>query len=105
MNTVKITALRQTIYEDLIDRYELPQTEACTILVGQSWICRQATCPKDFCPHAWQSLYPYVFALAHHADHLHDSWMKDPHSALVSCNDGFRPMSFLLEVIDQKETL
>ncbi|WP_296241708.1 TIGR04076 family protein [uncultured Faecalicoccus sp.] len=99
MKPIKITALRQTTYEDLMDQYEIPQTEACSLQIGQSWICHEAACPEGFCPSAWQSLYPYVFALANGAHHLHDSWMKDPQSALVSCNDGFRPMSFLLEVI------
>ena len=29
-----------------------------------------------------------------------DGWMKNPASAMISCNDGFRPVSFLLEAID-----
>ena len=29
-----------------------------------------------------------------------DGWMKNPHSALLSCNDGFRPVSFLLETVE-----
>jgi uncharacterized repeat protein (TIGR04076 family) len=27
--------------------------------------------------------------------------MKDPYSALVSCNDGFRPVSFLVEALPE----
>jgi uncharacterized repeat protein (TIGR04076 family) len=26
--------------------------------------------------------------------------MKNKHSAMISCNDGFRPVSFLIETID-----
>ena len=26
-------------------------------------------------------------------------WMKNPLSAMISCNDGFRPVSFYIEVI------
>ena len=29
-----------------------------------------------------------------------DGWMKNPHSAMISCNDGFRPVSFYIEVIE-----
>ena len=29
-----------------------------------------------------------------------DGWMKNPRSAMTSCNDGFRPVSFLLETLD-----
>ena len=46
MNKVLITALRQTIYRDLMEEYD------------------------------------------------------NPMSAMISCNDGFRPFSFYLEVID-----
>ena len=28
-------------------------------------------------------------------------WMKDPRSAMISCNDGFRPVSFLIEALDE----
>ena len=28
--------------------------------------------------------------------------MKNPKSAMLSCNDGFRPVSFLLEALDEE---
>lgn len=31
---------------------------------------------------------------------FYDGWMKNERSAMISCNDGFRPVSFLIEVID-----
>lgn len=43
-----------------------------------------------------------TFALAHGATDFFDGWMKDSRSALISCNDGFRPVSFLLEVMEEK---
>ena len=27
--------------------------------------------------------------------------MKNPRSAMLSCNDGFRPVTFLLEALDE----
>ncbi len=30
--------------------------------------------------------------------------MKNPKSAMVSCNDGFRPVSFLLEALETDAT-
>ena len=30
-------------------------------------------------------------------------WMKNPMSAMISCNDGFRPFSFYIEAIDGKD--
>lgn len=34
---------------------------------------------------------------------FYDGWMKNPKSAMISCNDGFRPVSFLIEVIEEAE--
>ena len=42
---------------------------------------------------------PFVTALAAGGGNFFDGWMKDPHSAMISCNDGFRPVSFLLETV------
>ena len=44
---------------------------------------------------------PFVMALSHGAENLYDGWMKDKRSAMISCNDGFRPVSFLLEATDE----
>ncbi len=29
--------------------------------------------------------------------------MKNPMSAMISCNDGFRPFSFYIEVVEQAQ--
>ena len=99
MKKVLIKALIQSEYKDLMEKFENPLNEPCPLKVGQHWISEEATMPKDFCPSAWQSLYPYIFALANGATALFDGWMKDSNTALVSCNDGFRPMSFYLQVL------
>ena len=31
---------------------------------------------------------------------FYDGWMKNPYSAMISCNDGFRPVSFYLELAE-----
>ena len=100
MKKVRITALRQTVYADLIEKYENPLLHACFIQEGQTWISQDACCPSGFCESAWMNLYPYVLALASGAKDLHDGWMKDPKSAMISCNDGFRPFSFFLETVE-----
>lgn len=44
---------------------------------------------------------PFTRALARGEGNFYDGWMKDPFSALISCNDGFRPVSFYLEALNQ----
>ena len=42
-----------------------------------------------------------MLALAHGAENFYDGWMKNKKSAMISCNDGFRPVSFLIEALDE----
>jgi uncharacterized repeat protein (TIGR04076 family) len=39
----------------------------------------------------------FVEALSRGEGNFYDGWMRNPYSAMISCNDGFRPVSFLLE--------
>ena len=62
----------------------------------------QRTLPIRLLPKRLAELIPLCFALAHGTTDFFDGWMKDSRSALISCNDGFRPVSFLLEVMEEK---
>lgn len=101
MKKVKITALRQTAYPDLIAEYENPIEHACDIQQGQTWTSVDGKCPEGLCPSAWLSMREFVEALAEGRGNFYDGWMKNPMSAMISCNDGFRPFSFYIEAIDE----
>ena len=101
MIKVRITILKQTIYQDLIKQYENPIPEHCSMRVGDVFIVDNLSRPEGFCPSAWDTLSPYIDDLLHGKGNFYDGWMKNPMSALLSCDDGFRPMSFLLEAIDE----
>ncbi|MBR1798436.1 MAG: TIGR04076 family protein [Bacteroidales bacterium] len=100
MYNVKITALRQTTYPDLSAAYEHPQPVPCELTVGQTWVAVSGQRPEHFCDSAWQTLCPFVEALARGEGGFYGQWMLNSHSAMLSCNDGFRPMTFLIERID-----
>lgn len=97
MKNVKITAIRKTVYTDLVALYENPIEHACDIDVGMSWVSVDGECPEGFCLSAWESMAYFVKELAMGRGNFYDGWMKDPHSAMISCNDGFRPVSFYIE--------
>ncbi|MBQ6375228.1 MAG: TIGR04076 family protein [Clostridia bacterium] len=101
MKKVRITAVKAARYDDLIEKYENPIEHACSVRVGQTYIANGWQMPEGFCPSAWDSVSPFVMALAHGGENFYDGWMKDPGSAMISCNDGFRPVSFLLEALDE----
>ena len=99
MKRVKITAIRKACYPDLMAQYENPIQHACDVEEGMAWISENGEKPADLCQSAWESMEPFVQALARGGGNFYDGWMKDPYSAMISCNDGFRPVSFYIEVI------
>ena len=101
MKTVKITAIRKASYPDLMARYENPMEHACIVEEGQVWLSRNGEKPAGFCQSAWESMREFAEALANGGGNFYDGWMKDPYSAMISCNDGFRPVSFYLEALEE----
>ncbi len=102
MKKVRITAVRQTCYPDLMAKYENPIQHACHIREGQVWVANGWSKPEGLCNSAWESMSAFVMALAHGGGDFYDGWMKNPRSAMISCNDGFRPVSFYIEALDQE---
>ena len=101
MKKVKITVMRKACYPDLMEQYENPIEHACDVQEGQVFIANGWQKPEHFCDSAWDCVSPFVMTLAHGGADIYDGWMKNPRSAMISCNDGFRPVSFLLEALDE----
>ncbi len=99
MKRVRITVKRIAEYRDLMAEYENPIEHTCDMRLGQTFIVEDYTKPEGMCDSAWETLYPFVKELAEGGGNFFDGWMKNPHSAMLSCNDGFRPVSFYVEVI------
>lgn len=103
MKKVKIAVMKMVCYTDLMEKYENPILDACNMKLGQTFIANGWEKPKDFCDSAWGSISPFVMTLAYGGENIYDGWMKNKKSAMISCNDGFRPVSFLLEAMDEDE--
>lgn len=100
MRRIKITVMKMARYDDLIDKYENPIEHACDMELGKVFIAEGWKKPEGFCDSAWDSISPFVMALSYGAEDLYDGWMKNRRSAMISCNDGFRPVSFLIEAVE-----
>ena len=98
---IRITVMKKACYQDLIEKYENPLEKPCCMDLGQVFVANGWKKPEGFCDSAWETLSPFVMALSHGAEDLYDGWMKNKKSALLSCNDGFRPVSFLLETLEE----
>lgn len=100
MKKCKITVMRVAKYDDLINKYENHLENPCDMTEGQIFIANGWEKPKGLCQSAWESMSPFVMALSYGARNIYDGWMKNESSVMISCNDGFRPVSFLIEVIE-----
>ena len=100
MKRVKITVMRITQYEDLMAQYENHIEHTCDMHLGQSFIVENCTKPENMCQSAWETLLPFITELSAGGGNFFDGWMQNHHSAMLSCNDGFRPVSFYIETIE-----
>ena len=96
---IKITVMKIACYKDLIDKYENPILHACDMKLGQVFMLEELKKPNDMCDSAWVTIYPFVRDLFDGKEDFFDGWMKNKKSAMISCNDGFRPVSFYIEVV------
>lgn len=94
--------MRKAFYADLAAKYENQIEHACDMQEGMVFIANGWTKPEGLCQAAWDSMSPFVMTLCHGGSNLYDGWMKNPKSAMISCNDGFRPVSFLIETLDEE---
>ena len=102
MKKVRITAVRKNEYTDLMEKYENPIEHACDLNEGYVWISVGGERPDGLCLSAWESMSQFVLTLSQGGGNFYDGWMKNPFSAMISCNDGFRPVSFYLETIEEE---
>lgn len=101
MKKCRITIIRKVCHKDLMEMYENPIEHACDMQEGQMFIANGWQKPEGLCDSAWETMSPFVMTLAHGGSNIYNGWMKNPKSAMISCNDGFRPVSFLIETMEE----
>ena len=107
MKKVKITVLKTTLDPELAAEYGIQGLGACPMhRAGQIFYADYAK-PEGFCDEAWKAIYQYVFALAHGIRDLFyfSDWIRVPGVAVVSCNDGLRPVIFKLEATEEESEI
>ncbi len=100
MKKVKITVLKTTLDKELAEEYGIDGLTVCPMMKAGDVFYADYAKPQGFCDEAWKAIYQYVFALAHGADKAlfyYGDWIKKPGVAIVSCNDGLRPVIMKLE--------
>ena len=102
MKKVRITVMRMACYTDLMALYENPMDHPCHMKMGQVFIANGWEKPDGMCDSAWETMSPFVMTLAYGGEDIYSGWMKNKRSAMISCNDGFRPVSFYLEALEEE---
>ncbi len=100
MSKVRITVKKIVTHQELIDEYEIIGVEPCLMKLGDTFVSLDGEMPKEFCVEAWRCIEEYVLRLSKGETNIFGKWLKNEKSLILSCNDGCRPVSFLLEVID-----
>lgn len=103
MNRCKITVLKTHFDEELAKEYGAKGVGKCPAHeIGQVFF-GDFTKPDGFCDEAWKAIYQYVFALSHGSGvFYYGDWIDKPGVAIVSCNDGLRPVIFKVESTDME---
>jgi uncharacterized repeat protein (TIGR04076 family) len=101
LSKCKITVLKVTVNQDLVDEYLDVEGEfvPCErFKAGQEFVIEQPFgMPEDFCPWAWADIRKEILSIATGADR---PWIKQRGTEIAGCTDWFRPVYFKIERID-----
>ena len=96
--SVKITVLKRLVLSDL-DKYKKEPSVACALFNdGQEFVSKGIQIPEGFCSWAWADIQRDVAVLALNGNF---DWVKDEGIGISCCTDGFRPVIFKLERMEE----
>jgi len=99
MNKCKITVLKRTINQDIVDEYLNEEVRPCEIFQdGQEFVVESPFAPpQGFCAWAWADMRKDIFTVVLGGDF---PWAKQPGVTITCCTDGSRPVIFKIERVD-----
>jgi uncharacterized repeat protein (TIGR04076 family) len=99
MERLKITVLRRAVYEDLAAEHAVNPARKCELFSdGQSFVANPWDSGAFPCGWAWNDMQKQIQTVANGGSF--EGWMKRPRSVVACCTDGFRPVTFLVEMVD-----
>lgn len=89
----KITVIKKVLFSDLGEKYSQEKVNICSRFEeGQEIIVTSPySPPENFCAWAWADIRPSI----------HSVFFGGRKSSIVCCTDGFRPVVFNVERIDE----
>lgn len=105
MKKVRIAVIKKGFDDELVAKHMKPDVARtfapCSHEVGESFLAGQpVACPEGMCPWAWHDIESFARIAAFDGkveDYLpENSWIR-------SCSDAFRPVTFLIEPLEEIE--
>lgn len=104
MPKAQITVLKRTFHQDLVDEYVQDEDlksrfgkcfvfEEGQTFVSEDWPSK----PDGFCERAWPNIHHEVAMVMYGAS---VPWIEKAGHTITCCNDGLRPVIFLIERVD-----
>jgi len=105
MKKVRVTVIKKGLDGELVAKHMTPEAARtfgpCSHEVGESFLIGQpVACPEGMCPWAWHDIESFV-RIAAFEGKVEDSLPEN--SWIRSCTDAFRPVTFLIEPLDEAE--
>ena len=107
MPKVRITVLKKTFDQDLVDEYIEDkefrrQFGKCFVFEeGQTFVSEDwPSQPEGFCERAWPDIRHEVAMVMYGAS---IPWVTESGFTITCCNDGLRPVIFLIERVEDDE--
>lgn len=95
---VRITVLRRTQNMDFQEQFTVAGSwPLCEKFQEGQTFTTAGWMPEGFCSFAWADILPYVLTLARGGNMIG----TQPGTFVTCCTDGFRPVFFLLERIEE----
>jgi len=104
MAKVKITVMKKVVHQDLLDEYLAPDARErgfgiCSAFeVGDEFVVG-TSCPEGFCGWAWADIQRDVMSVLFGTGF---PWVTPQNTAITCCTDGFRPVTFKLERVEEE---
>ena len=99
MNKCKITVLKRTINQDIVDEYLEGEMGLCeSFQDDQEFVVESPFVPPEgFCAWAWADMRKDIFTVVLGGDF---PWARQPGATITCCTDGYRPVIFKIERIE-----
>ncbi|MBU1049817.1 TIGR04076 family protein [Candidatus Bipolaricaulota bacterium] len=108
MSQVRISVAKRALYQDLVNEYVKRELfpggfGLCSRFIeGQSYLVDWPAKPDGFpCDWAWADIQRAAAMIGFGAD---APWVNRPGTTVICCNDGLRPVTFVIERVEGDAT-